>query len=103
MLLVPKQLQRVGMTGMMPYYGGRLSPAQAYGASHPTAPPPNFADPVTTGGPFARAPVPTPGQSVPRSSPQGARPDTQAALQHLLDAGVITQVEFQQLRARTIT
>ena len=31
MLLVPKQLQRVGMTGMMPYYGGRLSPAQAYG------------------------------------------------------------------------
>jgi hypothetical protein len=24
-------------------------------------------------------------------------------LQHLVDAGVITQVEFQQLRARTIT
>jgi hypothetical protein len=29
-----------------------------------------------------------------------AQPDTQLALQHLLDAGVITQVEFQQLRAR---
>jgi hypothetical protein len=95
MLLVPKQLQRVGMTGMMPYYGGRLSPAQAYGASHPTAPPPSFAKPVTTGGAFTRAP----GQSAPPSSPPG----TQAALQHLLDAGVITQVEFQQLRARTIT
>jgi hypothetical protein len=46
--------------------------------------------------------VPTAGQSpAPESTP--AQPDTQAALQHLLDAGVITQVEFQQLRARTIT
>jgi hypothetical protein len=34
-LLVPKQLQRSGMTGTVPYYGGRMSPAQAYGASHP--------------------------------------------------------------------
>ena len=65
MLLVPKQLQRVGMTGMVPYYGGRLSPAQAYGAAHPTAPPPNFANPVTTGGAFGRAQVPTPAQSGP--------------------------------------
>ena len=101
MLLVPKQLQRVGMTGTVPYYGGRLSPAQAYGASHPTAPPPNFANPVTTGGAFGRAPVPTPAQ-LGHTAAQ-SQPDTQAALQHLLDAGVITQVEFQQLRARTIT
>ena len=43
MLLVPKQLQRAGMTGAVPYYGGRFSPAQAYAASHPTAPPPSFA------------------------------------------------------------
>jgi hypothetical protein len=35
MLLVPRQLRRVGMTGNVPYYGGRLSPAQAYAASHP--------------------------------------------------------------------
>jgi hypothetical protein len=103
MLLVPRQLQRVGMTGMVPYYGGRLSPAQAYGASHPTAPPPNFANPVTTGRAFARAPVPTPGQSGPPDTAARTQPDTQAALQHLLQAGVITQVEFQQLRARTIT
>ena len=34
MLLVPKQLQRVGMTGYVPYYGGRLTPAHAYAASH---------------------------------------------------------------------
>ena len=35
MLLVPKQLQRAGMTGNVPYYGGRFTPAQAYAASHP--------------------------------------------------------------------
>jgi hypothetical protein len=103
MLLVPRQLQRVGMTGTVPYYGGRFSPAQAYGASHPTAPPPNFADPVTAGGAFVRAPVPTPTQSAPSVTAAQTQPDTQAALQHLLAAGVITQVEFQQLRARTLT
>ena len=36
MLLVPRQLQRVGLTGDIPYYGGRLTPAQAYAASHPS-------------------------------------------------------------------
>jgi hypothetical protein len=96
MLLVPKQLQRVGMTGNAPYYGGRFSPAQAYGASHPTAPPPPFADPTTAGGAF----VPTAGQSAAPASPASNQPDTEAALQHLLDSGVISQAEFQQLRAR---
>jgi hypothetical protein len=38
MLLVPRQLRRSGMTGPVPYYGGLLSPAQAYAASHPRAP-----------------------------------------------------------------
>ncbi len=41
MLLVPRQLQRSGMTGAVPYYGGRLTPAQAYAASHPQGAPPN--------------------------------------------------------------
>jgi hypothetical protein len=105
MLLVPKQLQRVGMTGNVPYYGGRFSPAQAYAASHPTAPPPSFADPMTAGGAFVRAPVPTAGQSAGPASagPASAgrnQPDVEAALQHLLDSGVISQAEFQQLRAR---
>ena len=103
MLLVPKQLQRVGMTGSVPYYGGRLSPAQAYAASHPTAPPPTFADPVTAGGAFVRAPVPTtPAPPGPPASAAQTQRATQQALQQLLDAGVITQVEFQQLRARVI-
>ena len=104
MLLVPKQLRRVGMTGTVPYYGGRFSPAQAYGASHPTAPPPSFADPMT-GGAFVHAPVPTPGRSAGPASagPASAgrnQPDAESALQYLLDSGVISQAEFQQLRAR---
>ena len=39
MLLVPRQLMRSGMTGAVPYYGGRFTPAQAYAASHPSAAP----------------------------------------------------------------
>ena len=96
MLLVPKQLQRVGMTGAVPYYGGRFTPAQAYAASHPTAPPPTFPDSGTTGGAFIRAPVPAKGTDY----LSAAQPDTQLALQHLLDAGVITEAEFQDLRSR---
>jgi hypothetical protein len=99
MLLVPKQLRRVGMTGNVPYYGGRFTPAQAYAASHPTAPPPSFADPITAGGAFVRAPVPTagqPGDPVPAAYP----PNTARALQQLLDAGVISQAEFHELRSR---
>jgi hypothetical protein len=95
MLLVPKQLQRVGMTGNVPYYGGRFTPAQAYAASHPTAPPPSFADPMT-GGAFVRTPVPSHGTDY----PERAEPDTQQALQHLLDTGVITNTEFQELSSR---
>jgi hypothetical protein len=95
-LLVPKQLRRAGMTGNVPYYGGRFTPAQAYGASHPTAPPPSFADPMTAGGAFVRAPVPTPGP-VSQTSNQ---PDTEKALQQLLDAGLISQAEYLQLRSR---
>jgi hypothetical protein len=100
MLLVPKQLQRVGMTGAVPYYGGRFTPAQAYAASHPTAPPPTFPDPMTTGGAFVRAPVPARGTDFPASSPAPTPAQAQAALQHLLDAGVISQAEFEELRGR---
>jgi hypothetical protein len=75
MLLVPKQLRRAGMTGNVPYYGGRFTPAQAYAASHPPRPTP---------------PVP---------SPQN-RPDALEALRHLLDTGVITPEEYEGLRAR---
>jgi hypothetical protein len=113
MLLVPRQLQRVGMTGNVPYYGGRFTPAQAYGASHPSAPPPSFADPMT-GGAFVPAPVPMPSQSAPprrpappgQSTPSASSPPTPAAsemaLQQLLNSGVISQAEYEQLRARVI-
>jgi hypothetical protein len=75
MLLVPRQLRRAGMTGDVPYYGGRFTPAQAYGAAHPHA--------------------------RPVALPPTSRADQQlAALQHILDTGVITSEEHRQLRAR---
>jgi hypothetical protein len=99
MLLVPKQLLRAGMTGAVPYYGGRFSPAQAYAASHPTTPPPSYSHLTTAGGSFARQPVPSRGTD----SAATTQPDAELSLQHLLAAGVITQAEFQELRARVIT
>ena len=39
MRLVPRQLQRSGMTGRVPYYGGRITPTVAYAIDHPDAPP----------------------------------------------------------------
>jgi hypothetical protein len=74
MLLVPRQLQRVGMTGNVPYYGGRLTPAQAYAASHPAPPPP--------------------------PAPAGARSTTLDALEHLRATGVITESEYAQVLKR---
>ena len=73
MLLVPKQLQRAGMTGDVPWYGGRFTPAQAYAVSHPTVRP---------------------------SRPQGNRADRLRSLQDLLDTAVITPEEYAELRAR---
>ena len=81
MLLVPRQLRRVGMTGNVPYYGGRLTPAQAYAASHPPPPPP------------PPAPAPPPPAAAPAQDPL-------VALRHLLDTGVITEDEYRDLRTR---
>ncbi len=67
------------MTGDVPYYGGRFTPRQAYAAAHPPRPP---APP-----PEVHAPV-------------RSRADQLAALQHLLDTGVLTQEEFEMLQAR---
>ena len=74
MLLVPRQLRRAGMTGDVPYYGGRFTPAQAYAAAHPRA--------------------------RPVEAPRSARADQLAALQHLLDTGVITPEEHRRLLGR---
>jgi hypothetical protein len=71
-----------GMTGNVPYYGGRFTPAQAFAASHQTRPPP------------APRPAPPPNADPP------ARRDPLEALDHLLETGVIDQREYEQLRAR---
>lgn len=93
MLLVPRQLQRSGMTGKVPYYGGRFTPAQAWAAAHPAQPPP---------GPAA---VPPAGFPAPPPSPSGARrgidPNTKAALEHLHDTGVLTDAEFEEMVRRS--
>jgi hypothetical protein len=85
MLLVPRQLMRSGMTGATPYYGGRFTPAQAYAASHPSAPPPPR--PVTNKSPVA--------------SPVIRHPETEAALRQLRDTGVITAGEYDDLMSRS--
>jgi hypothetical protein len=91
MLLVPRQLQRAGMTGNVPYYGGRFTPAQAYAAQHPTwRPQPGPA----ASGTATRAPLPE------AATP---RPDPAEALQNLLDTGVLTRDEYDDLRSRITT
>jgi len=108
MLLVPKQLRRAGMTGDVPYYGGRFSPAQAYAAAHPShrAPTPPSISPPSPSPPSPSPPSPSPpSPSPPSPSPRQSVPardeaDTLAALQHLLDTDVIDEAEYRQLRAR---
>jgi hypothetical protein len=82
-VLVPRQLKMTGMTGNVPYYGGRLSPAQAYAASHP---PPAAA-------PAPRSPQPPPLPPAPRQDPV-------EALDGLLASGVISEEEYHRLRDR---
>jgi hypothetical protein len=89
MLLVPRQLLRVGMTGDVPYYGGRLTPAQAYAVSHSGRPSTSMS---------SKAPVPERGASSELGRHRGS--DTQLALQHLLTTGVITESEFEALQPR---
>jgi len=81
-VLVPRQLRITGMTGNVPYYGGRLTPAQAFAASHPAPPP---AQPLS-------APPPD-------GVPPG-RSDPLEALGHLLETGVLDEQEYERLRAR---
>ena len=81
MRLVPKQLRRSGMTGTVPYYGGRLSPRQAYAAAHGSPPVPPAAPPA--------APPPL------APSPDPAR--VRAALDELRAAGVLTDQEAARL------
>jgi hypothetical protein len=105
MLLVPRQLKRSGMTGSVPYYGGRMSPAQAYAAAHPsqTTTPPGI---PTAAGLLGHAPLPS--RPVPAAPPPPPRPtppappqlDPEVALRQLHASGVITDAELAELRAR---
>lgn len=88
MLVVPRQLQRVGMTGDVPYYGGRFTPAQAYAASHPKRRP---------------APAPSAASASTASASTTSPSATVDALTHLRDTGVITQEEYATLLTRTQT
>ena len=85
MLLVPRQLQRVGMTGDVPYYGGRFTPAQAYAIEHPRP----------------AAPPPPPPPPPPTAPPVDGSPATLAALAHLRDVGVLTGDEYDRYLGRT--
>ncbi|HVN13652.1 MAG TPA: SHOCT domain-containing protein [Kineosporiaceae bacterium] len=100
MRLAPRQLRRYGMTGDVPYYGGRLTPAHidAITRSRRPAAPVGTAPPPAVGPPAPPAVGPTPPPVGPAASPTAVA----QALQHLLDAGVITQAEFEQLRARRL-
>ena len=64
------------MTGNVPYYGGRFTPAQAYAASHSR-----------------------PRDPRPASSHRDSRKVLEA-LAHLLEAGLLSQEEYEQIRAR---
>lgn len=75
MLLVPKQLQRHGMTGAVPYYGGRLTPWHINAIKEQARTP------------SARPPVRT-------------QQAVLEALTHLRNSGVITPAEFDVFRAR---
>ena len=78
MRLAPPQLQRRGMTGNVPYYGGRLTPWHINAMSHPAPPP------------------------APQTPPPPLTKDDRArlALQHLLTAGVLTPDEHAEYRRR---
>ncbi len=85
--IVPRQLQRAGMTGSVPYYGGRLSPAQAYAVSHQARP---------------SVQAPQAESASAESRPVGDLTTKLNALQELLDDGVLTEDEFRTLRERIL-
>lgn len=84
MILVPRQLQRSGMTGRVPNYGGRLTPAQIHALQHPDQQVP----PSLQHLPVSRAAAP------------GKEPKVVRQLRKMRDRGVITEAEFATISAR---
>jgi len=85
MRLVPRELQRAGMAGNVPYYGGRLGPAQAYAVSH-------SAELAAQQPQVAADPTPVAGDLT----------EKLATLQQLLDDGTLTEDEYRSLRERVL-
>ena len=78
------------MTGDVPYYGGRFSPAQAYAAAHQ----PVRRRPAVRPAPAAAPPAPV-------DPPRVKDPEaTLAALEQLFETGVVSREEYDDLRAR---
>ena len=102
MRLVPRQLQRSGMTGSVPYYGGRMSPAQAYGASHPReqlpASVPGYSRRMTPPQTLAVANAPAPTGTFPPAVPVPS--SDLEAVRRLAAAGVITPGELAAIEGR---
>ena len=106
-VLVPRQLRMTGMTGDVPYFGGRFTPAQAYAASHPrpaAAPPPP--PPPAPSPPPPPAPSPPPPPAPPQSPTRAPEPQDTAgtleALARLRETGVLSKAEHDELRARVL-
>jgi len=99
MLLVPRQLKRHGMTGAVPYYGGRLTPAHIYGIQNSArrgSPPPARAPVSATAPPAPPAAVAPPAPLRNQRTPQAVLD----SLTYLRDTGVLTPREFDDLRSR---
>ncbi len=86
MRLAPRELQRAGMTGNVPYYGGRLTPAQAYAAGHP--------EPQR---------VATAAALVQRPASEATPEEILESLERLRQAGLVTDDEFAELAARVLS
>ena len=93
MLLVPRQLLRSGMTGTVPYYGGRFTPAQAWAAAHPSQPAPGAPAASPAGHPALFALF--------ENALKRIDPNTKAALEHLHDTGVLTDAEYDEMVKRS--
>lgn len=101
MRLVPRQLQRSGMTGRVPYYGGRITPTAAYAIDHPDAPLQTQWHPGYSRATAAAPPPPPPPPPPPAPRPGPDRAATLAQLDALLASGAITREEHDTIAART--
>jgi len=80
MFLVPRQLRRSDFPSSVPYYGGRMTPAQIAALQSRPAPPP---------------PPPPPASASPEEAAQRL-----AMLDQLRTDGVVSDDEYEELRGR---